>query len=283
MIKAVIAVATFGVAAAVSAPAVAQAQVVVVPPAVVSGDDPIGGLLNGLLGGLLGGGGGDPISGLLGPVTGLLGGSGSPVEQLTGTVSGLTGGLGGVTGGLGGVTGALPGISVKRLMSAEAAQTEDEQNSIDALLDSLQVSLGSVPADLNGTVGSLGGVVKDVTGAAARLTQTTKDLTSTVEHVVGSTEGAVAEVARVTEFGNLITGLPAIGDLNLTGTATPLAGKATAMDAAVAPAVDAVSTAPLAEAEAGTGSANLVKNVTDTATTLLGGLAPALPAAPGLN
>ncbi|WP_204046333.1 hypothetical protein, partial [Acrocarpospora phusangensis] len=61
MIKAVIAVATFGVAAAIAAPAVAHSQDV--RPAVVASDDPISGLLGGLLGGS---GGGDPISGLLG-------------------------------------------------------------------------------------------------------------------------------------------------------------------------------------------------------------------------
>ncbi|GAA1024282.1 hypothetical protein Aple_099040 [Acrocarpospora pleiomorpha] len=253
MIKAVIAVATFGVAAAMAAPAVAQTHDV--KPVVVAGGDPI----SDLLGGLLGGGGG-------GAVGGLLGGSGSPVEQLTGTLGGVTGGLGGVTGGLGGVTGALPGVSTgKRMMAAQPV-------GMNTLLDTLQASLGSVPADLNGSVSSLGGVVEDLTGTTASLTGATEALASTVENVVGNAEGTVAEVARVTEFGNLVTGAPG---LNL-GTLAPLTGKVAGagLVPAITPTVDAVSTEQLASTSKG--AATLVKSVTDTATNLVGGLAPAL-------
>ncbi|WP_204045912.1 hypothetical protein, partial [Acrocarpospora phusangensis] len=166
----------------------------------------------------------------LGSVTGLLGGSGSPVEQVTGTLGGLTGGLGGVTGALPGVTDALPGVTDalpalpalngRRMMTSDAV-------SLDALLDTLQISLGSVPVDVNETVASLGGVVQDVTGSAARLSGATAGLTSTVQNVIGGTESTVAEVANVTQFGNIASGTPSIGSLNLRSAVAPVAEKLT--------------------------------------------------------
>lgn len=216
VIKAAVAVATFGLAAALSAPAMAQdAQA-------VKAGDPISDLLGGLLGGggspldsvtgLLGGaGGGDPLS----SVTGLLGGATSPLSGLTGVaggagdplaaVTGLTGGLSGVTGavpGLSSVTGALPGMPVApRLLAMSSPEPGfGVLRPATTLLDGHDLT-ASTPVD--GVLKSVSDLVENVLGSSTAQTGGMVPGTGTVPTVVDSlsttTDTVAATVKNATE------------------------------------------------------------------------------------
>ncbi|MFI6325769.1 hypothetical protein ACIBG8_50210 [Nonomuraea sp. NPDC050556] len=226
VIKAAVAVATFGLAAALSAPAMAQ-------DARPAGDDPISSLLGGLLGGM---GGGSPLD----SVTGLLGGGGSPLDSVTGLLGGvggganplssLTGGAGdplsavtGLTGGLGGVTGALPGMSasVKRVVPMSSPVPElDVLRTVDATLLNGQDLAMNTPVDgvlksvndlVEGLLGSTS--VDSLTGGGMPQTGTVStlvdSLSTTADTVAGTVKNTTAGLTGLAEQQNAVAGLTA--------------------------------------------------------------------------
>ncbi|WP_214110945.1 hypothetical protein [Acrocarpospora catenulata] len=304
MIKTAIAVATFGLAAAVAAPAVALSHnpaAVAVTPA----SNPIMGLLaadgsrdpiSGLLGDLFAGGGnplatvggGNPLGGPdpLSSFGGLTGGIGNPVDQLTGSLSGVTGALPQAPASLPVVAGQPKAPGVLRT----AAQPAD----VACMMEAIQAARAAVPVTM--CEAPVGGMVRDAVHTAAQLTTLGKDMTGTLgSHgtlgavTSGVRQPKVADVTQATQFGNLAEGVPALGDLVLLASVKPVTETAEAVaetaetvaggkpaGLAVRPAVGAVQDGRLTSARATVG--RVVKDVSGSIPGLSHGLTLDSPA-----